>query len=627
MYNPNPFTRQEAVNLWAWLVAGWAHSLDSQGARTLMDGYPNRADVGGSYEGVTRMLWGIGGWLSQPGRSTSIQWRDETIDLQALTRRALVNGCDPESPSYWGVEYFPGRDHDQRTVESGQVAFALWQTQPYLWETFNEQERTNIAAFLERFGRRPTHWNNNWALFWVLNHACRKALNLPYEQAIIDEVLGEYMDGVYCEDGWYDDAAVRGAGYFDDYNTWVFASHVLAWAQVDGHNWPERRDALLKRVGSWMAHYPDFFAADGAYCEFGRSLAYKFARLGAPLWAYKLGLWPHSVGMLRRLVGRHLRWYVDRGAVRRDGTLRQSLTAGGSPEICEPYISTGATYWAMQAFGGLWSLPDDDPFWTVDEEPLPAEVGDYTKVFPQPGWVVTATDGEIQRFNAGSVKSVGTKYAKFSYNTLHPFNVGLSDGFPSPDGMLSLTDGIVRGQRVKNMAYAVGEPGWLRMRWQQAINGLFHTIETIIVVNGEQHVRAHRLAFDPQLDAPLDLIEGSAPLGYSLGDMPEIFGGNVWRATTVAGRMTGIFNVRGYAQAKIWQEAPGINSVYPYYVLPVLTATGLEEGQTLLCLVHNGHSLKDTAPLLTEIDGQWLDDDSFELVWADKTYSVPPLEE
>ncbi|HLV37157.1 MAG TPA: hypothetical protein VKY59_18695, partial [Spirillospora sp.] len=69
MLNPQPFTRQEALDLWARLVAGWAHTLDNTGARTLMDGYPNRADGGGSYEGVTRMIWGLGGWLSQPGRT------------------------------------------------------------------------------------------------------------------------------------------------------------------------------------------------------------------------------------------------------------------------------------------------------------------------------------------------------------------------------------------------------------------------------------------------------------------------------------------------------------------------------------------------------------------------------
>ena len=34
----------------------------------MIDGTPNEADASGCYEGVTRMLWGIGGWLSATGQ-------------------------------------------------------------------------------------------------------------------------------------------------------------------------------------------------------------------------------------------------------------------------------------------------------------------------------------------------------------------------------------------------------------------------------------------------------------------------------------------------------------------------------------------------------------------------------
>jgi hypothetical protein len=625
MFNPNPFSRQEAVDLWARLVAGWVHSLDRDGTRTLIDGNPNRADVGGSYEGVTRMLWGLGGWLSQPERTPLIRWRDEVFDIAARMSKGIVNGCDPALPTYWGIEYFPGREYDQRTVESGQVAFALWQTRARVWDEFTDLERTRIYDWLERFGRRPAQWHNNWALFWALNHACRKALDMPYDQTIIDDVLTDYLDGVYCGDGWYDDAVVRGAGYFDDYNTWVFASHVLAWAQVDTYSL--RRVELLERVRLWMEKYPYFFAANGAYNEFGRSLAYKFARLGAPLWAYKLGVWPHSAGMLKRLVGRHLRWYVDRGAARADGTLRQSLTAGGSVEICEPYISTGATYWAMQAFGGLWSLPDDDPFWDAEEEPLPAEAGDYVKVYPQPGWVLSATNGEVQRFNAGSVKTpdYGAKYAKLAYSTLHPFNVGLSGGFPAPDSTLSLIDGDLRGGRTRNLAYAVGEPGWLRIRWEQALNGLSHLIETVMIVRGEQHIRAHRITLDPNATKPLSSVEGGPPLGFIQGEAPRILSGDNWLVATLDNRTVAVRGLRGYSGARLWTGDVGINSVYPFYVVPTLTVGPVQPGHDLLCLIYGGQALEQAAFLSAEISGEWWADGTFHLMWDGETIIVPVL--
>jgi hypothetical protein len=623
LQNSQSFTHQEAVDLWSRLVAGWANSLDNTGARTLMNGYPNHADFGGSYEGVTRMLWGLGGWLSQPDRSPTVTWQDTTYDLESLTRRAFVNGCNPNSLSYWGIETNPPRHHDQRTVETGQVAFALWQSRDYIWDKLEQTEQTHIYDFLERFARPPVTTGNNWSLFWVLNHASRKALGMPYDQSIIDEITGDYLDKVYCEDGWYDDAPQRGVGYFDDYNFWVFGSHVLAWAQVDGESQIDRRDELLERIRLLMLELPYFFASNGAYTEFGRSLAYKFARLGAPLWAYKMGVWDHPVGMLRRLVGQHLRWYVDRGAIRNDGTLRQSLTATGSPEICERYISTGATYWAMQAFGGLWSLADNDPFWSAEEDPLLAETDNFTKVYAQPGWVLKANKGDVQRFNAGSMKAVDAKYAKFVYSTQHPFNVGLSNGFTSPDNMLSLTDGVSRGQRTKNLAFAVNAD-WLRFRWEQTLNGYTHTIDTALIIQDEQHIRAHRITLDPEHKDKLGLIEGASVLGYSAGQVPQIMGRDNWQSATIDNRWSAIFNIKGYARATFWEGDPHINSVYPYYVLPVLTTSKVTDGQELICLVQTDTPTKNIT-LPENISGQWLADGSFYLVYGDNEIIIPPL--
>ncbi len=491
-----PFTRAEALDLWAWLAAGWANSLDASGARTWMDGVPNYADAGGSFEGVTRMLWGLGSWLSYPDRPAAVEWRGRSYDLEALTTRALVNGCDPASLGYWGRGRYRD-DWDQRTVETAQVAFALWQTRDRIWARMSDDQRRNVIGFLDKFGRKPSRWGNNWSLFWVLNHTARKLLGEEYDPSIAQEVMYDYLDGAYCGDGWYDDGETRGTYAFDDYNTWVFAMHVMAWAQMDGGFDPARRDELLSRIRAWMGHYPYFFGADGAYSEFGRSPAYKFCRLGAAVWAYKLGLWDHPVGMLRRLVAKHIRWYVDRGAVRPDGTLRQSLTATGSPEVIERYISTGAPYWAIQAFSGLWGLTDDDPFWTAEDVPLPSEQGDYLKVFPQPGWVVTASGGQVQRYNAGSLKAgYGSKYAKLVYSSRHPYNVGLDGGQPGMDSCLCLSEAGVRAQRERNLAYAVGESGWLRMRYPIRLNGHEHVVDTTVIPLGELHLRAHRIRLD-----------------------------------------------------------------------------------------------------------------------------------
>lgn len=627
-----PFTYDEALALWSRVVAGWAHSLDASGARTLMDGVPNQADEGGSYEGVTRMLWGLGGWLSHAGRPAVLNWRGAAFDLEALMRQALVAGTDPGSLGYWGRKPARG-EYDQRTVESGQVAFAAWQTRARIWEHLGERERANLVDWLERFGRQPAEWRNNWALFWALNHAGRKALGVGYDQTVLDSAL-DYLEGVYCGDGWYDDGPRRGVAHFDDYNYWVFGTHVMAWAQCDGAAQPERRERLLQRVRESMRHIPYFFGADGAYTEYGRSLSYKFARLGAPLWAYKLGAWPHSPGMLRRLVGRHLRWYIDRGAVRADGTLRQSLTAQGSAAVRETYISTGATYWAMLAFGGLWSLSDDDPFWNADEEPLPVERGDFVKVFPQPGWVVAGTraTGAVQRFIAGSTGHYPAKYDKFLYASDAPFNVGLIDGLPAPDSMLCLTDGRQHGHRAGTAAFAVGEPGWLRMCYRQRIGGRTHTVDTVIVVRGTLHLRAHRVRLDPATDAAVGAVEGSAPLGYPAGDIPVVLGDpdGGWEYAAAGGRSVAIMRLRGYdgqERASAWRGQPGINSVYGVYVLPRLSVSRLQPAHELICLVHTGSVVDDPASIRAQlVEAGWSDDGTFRATWIDGArYEVPPL--
>ncbi|MBI1281833.1 MAG: DUF2264 domain-containing protein [Anaerolineaceae bacterium] len=616
-----PFSRTEAVELWARCVAGWANHLNASGNRTLFDGIPNYAEGSGSYEGVTRMLWGLGSWLADPQRPSQLEWRGVTYDLEALTYRALANGCDPDMAGSWRHAPVPKPDWDQRTVESAQVAFVTWQTRERIWKRMSDHEQRHIVEFLDEVGQRPSRWGNNWALFWVLNHSGRKVLGAAYDQAIIDDVMGNYLDSVYCGDGWYDDADRRGPNYFDNYITWVFAMHVMAWSLMDGDSQPERRDELLGRVRAWMQHYPYFFAADGSTCEYGRSLAYKFCRLGAPLWAYRLGIWPHSVGMLKRLVGKHLRWYVDRGAIRADGTLRQTLTASGSPEVIERYISTGATYWAMQAFSGLWSLADDDPFWTTEEEPLPAEGTDYVKVFPQPGWVLAARQGHVQQFNAGSVHpDYGNKYTKLVYSTRNPFNVGLDHGQPSLDSCLCLSENGVRGQRESVLAYHVTESGCMRSRYSIQINGHQHTVDTTVVLLGDAHLRAHQITLDPNVGQVI-AEEGSAPLGYDAGAVPTIFMDNDWAFVSFAGNSVGIKPLTGYSGvAHVSSGSP--NSVYGHNLLAILNTYQLKQQHELICIVYAGGS-PDYNSLPTIKQATWDAKNQFIAQVNDKTIIVP----
>lgn len=615
--------------MWARLVAGWADHLDPTGARLLIDGVPNRQDAGGSYEGVTRMLWGLGGWLSQADRSPILTWHARDYDPEALARTAVLAGTDPDSPGYWG-HTADGR-RDQRTVESGQVAWFLWVSRERIWDRLAAGERTRIAAWLDRVAPAPEEgWTSNWALFWVLNHAVRAELGLPHDRALIEDVTGPYLDRIWRGNGWYDDGPRRGTNRFDDYAIWVFASHVLLWAELDSRADPARVAVLRDRVRQLMEHLPWFFAADGAYPEYGRSLAYAFARLGAPLWAYRAGVWPHDPGLLRRLVGRHLRWYLDRGKIRADGTLRQALTTTGSDAIREPYISTGATYWAMQAFDALWNLPDDDPFWTVGEAPLPVETGDFVRVLPEPGWLLVGDrrTGAIHRFSAISQHDEPAKYGKFHASTAAPITVGLVDGHAAPDGMLCLTDGETFGLRDAIEAGAVGEPGWMRSRYRQRIDGREHRIETVVVVSGNLHLRAHHVvaaAGTPGLVA----IEGAAALGFDPGERPDVWL-DLARRTSKAGAGGGMVAIRalaGYDTACAPAVHAGIGAVHAEVLIPHLWTGIALGGHDLSCLVAIGDEADQARMMALEPEVNWREDGTVLVSgFLERPVLVPPLE-
>ena len=375
-----------------------------------------------------------------------------------------------------------------------------------------------------------------------------------------------------------------------------------------------------------MAHFPYFFAADGATVEYGRSLAYKFCRLGAPLWAYKLGIWPHSVGMLKRLVGKHLRWYVDRGAIRADGTLRQSLTASGSPDVIERYISTGATYWAMQAFSGLWALPDDDPFWSAEEEPLPAEQGDFVKVFPQPGWVLAAHDGHVQQFNAGRAHpGYGNKYAKLVYSTQHPVQRRPRSWLVrrSTAISVSLTMGAAR-QREHILAYAVGETGWLRSRYTIEVNGHQHIVDTTLIPLGDLHLRAHRVTLDPASKTDIWIQDTSAPLGYDAGAVPTIHREGDWAFVKFSDSAVGIKPLLGYLHGMGDSIEGSANSVYAHNLLVTLTMSVNRTPDDFISLVYAGAS-PDVASFPTIEQPGWDASGQFTVRVNGKIITVPPL--
>jgi hypothetical protein len=319
--------------------------------------------------------------------------------------------------------------------------------------------------------------------------------------------------------------------------------------------------------------------------------------------------------------------------VRADGSLRQALTSTGSEAIRETYISTGAPYWAMQAFGGLWSMRDDDPFWTCEPEPLPIEQVDVHSVFTQPGWILSGTreSGEVHRFTLHTAHSAA-KYAKFVYSTAAPYNAGLGDGSPTPDAMIGIeVDGHV-SHRTGNESAAIHEDGWIRYRHCHEIAGVEALFDTIVLPDGDAHLRVHRLV-ETNAQGTLATVEGAAALGFDHGDLPHLL------CDPTAGTSGGVSNEHAVA-IRVWDEIrrPRLprafadggtgNVVHSCNVIPFVSGE-MRPGDVIMSTVFLGtarqardrslQSLLGSRPTVT-----WREDDGVEIDWRDRTFVVTP---
>ena len=128
------------------------------------------------------------------------------------------------------------------------------------------------------------------------------------------------------------------------------------------------------------------------------------------------------------MVRLHLNHLMGRGVL--DTKEGRILPEGGNEE-------TGQHFRAMQSLGLLMMIPHEDSFWTVREESLPIERGDFVHYVSYAGWLIHGAkqDGNIQLINGGSTgpsrqapESV-TRYGKFSYSGRMGF-VGEADLSP-----------------------------------------------------------------------------------------------------------------------------------------------------------------------------------------------------
>ena len=122
--------------------------------------------------------------------------------------------------------------------------------------------------------------------------------------------------------------------------------------------------------------------------------------------------------------------------------------------MAESYSCGGSPYWAAKGFSFM-SLPPEHPFWNDEEQPIPAEEGDYVVPLQRAGLVFRNFDGRSEIFNAGvAVAICNTRFGPFKWGKL-AYRSGVGTLLPKADQIpfdMSLvatsTDGTLYGRHM-----------------------------------------------------------------------------------------------------------------------------------------------------------------------------------
>ncbi|HXG56913.1 MAG TPA: DUF2264 domain-containing protein [Vicinamibacterales bacterium] len=528
------------------ILAGFLRNARATGADFAVCDFPGGRKIrscctpsGKTYTSVARMLPALAEYVTSGQRVPG-----DGPDLRAVMRSIYRTAFDPAHVDYWGEPV--GDKPTQRTVESSLVAIALARMGPDFVAGLSPRERTNVNRWLASCTVVPERTNNH-AWFTAVNQATRLTLSRTFPEFTGDErwMIAdlEAMDALAASgaDGWYSDDPTLTV--YDYYNFWTFGNFPLFWSRIAGDLYPAWNQRFRARSRAFLQHAPYFFASDGGVPLLGRSLLYRWAMLSPLLLGYEQGVWPHSPGLLRRIVRKNFDWWWRMGAYDDHlGKLRETLSPEGAIDVTENYMDNGHPYWAMQAFS-IFSIPGTDPFWTAREEALPIETRDYAVKIAGPKMIVAGTKASgqvrwIQARNTPRRDYYRDKYNKFVSSSSFPFNVLQASKDAAPWDQALVLRSVATGVCASRIFPDGGEllDDGVRTTWSTRINGRSVTVISTIRLAGDFEYRTHAVTFQrrdatgavPLDEGAIDAVEGSYPLGLAEGEDEEQRQGAGW---------------------------------------------------------------------------------------------------
>ena len=426
-------------------------------------------------EAFSRPLWALVPFWAGGGSDPA---------FEEIYRRGLAAGADPQNPEYWGE----CGDYDQCFVEMAAIACGLLTVPEKLWDPLSDTEKQNLARWLDQINHHQIP-ECNWQFFMILVNLALKKCGMPYDAENMARGLAR-IDSYYSGDGWSTDGASPQKDY---YIPWAIQYYGVLYATFAADSDPERAALYRSRAELFARQFIYWFDENGAALPYGRSLTYRFAQncfWAACVWA---GLEPFPLGVMKGLIVRNFRWWLEQKIFDRDGI----LTIGYCyPQMymAERYNAPGSPYWGMKSFI-LLALPDDHPFWAAQAEPMPAL--DALKPMPHANMLVARRKGRVTAYAAGVNEGHGhgqfpEKYAKFAYDTRFGFCASRSREViwqAAPDSMLAFViDDNVFVRKV-SLSHEI-RADRVVSKWSP-FPGI--TVTTTVLPTADGHIRRHEI--------------------------------------------------------------------------------------------------------------------------------------
>ncbi len=337
--------------------------------------------------------------------------------------KAIIRGTDPKNSDYWG-------DQSENDQVGSVFAMAAYIEPQRYWTPLTPEQKNNLLSYFRRSVYLKTY-NNNHLYFHMVPVELLEEYGIDSNREHLTRMYERIM-GWYRGDGWFLDGSNSA---FDYYNLWGFQLFNQVLYKYDPKWRKQFGDRIVKTTAEFMETLPWLFGRDGGPIPFGRSLSYRFAGNAAIAWSVINGTCTLPPGQARRIASGSLKYFWEHGCLG-DNHLLNIGYWGANASIGESYLYYGDPYWANQGLACLL-IPENNPFWTDVEEPIPADGAGGKLAVPGAEFTIRISpiDGEGRLFPVGQSFAMdrkrwqtGAKYDQHGYSGYLGFCIPGEDG-------------------------------------------------------------------------------------------------------------------------------------------------------------------------------------------------------